>query len=72
MVLGVLYGLLNSKMDWVDFTHDWVKPLGIIFVNLLKLIGGTISFSSLIKGVRSLSDVTKFPELEFQKLLLFI
>ena len=37
MVLGVLYGLLASEMGWVDFTNDWIKPWGKIFINLLKV-----------------------------------
>lgn len=59
MVLGVLYGLLASKMGWVDFTNDWIKPLGKIFINLLKLIAVPLVFASLIKGVSSLSDISK-------------
>lgn len=59
MVLGVLYGLLASKMVWVDFTNDWIKPWGKIFINLLKLIAVPLVFASLIKGVSSLSDISK-------------
>ena len=59
MVLGVLYGLLASKMGWVDFTNEWIKPWGKIFINLLKLIAVPLVFASLIKGVSSLSDISK-------------
>ena len=59
MVLGVLYGLLASKMGWIDFTNDWIKPWGKIFINLLKLIAVPLVFASLIKGVSSLSDISK-------------
>ena len=59
MVLGVLYGLIASKMGWVDFTNDWIKPWGKIFINLLKLIAVPLVFASLIKGVSSLSDISK-------------
>ena len=59
MVLGVIYGLLASKMGWVDFTNDWIKPWGKIFINLLKLIAVPLVFASLIKGVSSLSDISK-------------
>ena len=59
MVLGVVYGLLASKMGWVDFTNDWIKPWGKIFINLLKLIAVPLVFASLIKGVSSLSDISK-------------
>ena len=59
MVFGVLYGLLASKMGWIDFTNDWIKPWGKIFINLLKLIAVPLVFASLIKGVSSLSDISK-------------
>ncbi|MDC0204590.1 dicarboxylate/amino acid:cation symporter [Flavobacteriales bacterium] len=59
MVLGVVYGLLANQIGWVDFTNNWVKPWGVIFVNLLKLIAVPLVFASLIKGVASLSDISK-------------
>ncbi len=59
MILGVFYGLLASKIGWVDFTNDWIKPWGKIFINLLKLIAVPLVFASLIKGVSSLSDISK-------------
>ena len=59
MVLGVVYGLMAHKLGWVDFTNDWIKPWGKIFVNLLKLIAVPLVFASLIKGVASLSDISK-------------
>ena len=59
MALGVAYGLLANQMGWVDFTNAWVKPWGVIFVNLLKLIAVPLVFASLIKGVASLSDISK-------------
>jgi len=59
MVLGILYGLIASNIGWVDFTNDWVKPWGIMFVNLLKLIAVPLVFASLVKGVASLSDISR-------------
>ena len=59
MILGVIYGLIASKMGWLDFTNNWIKPWGIIFVNLLKLIAVPLVFASLVKGVASLSDISR-------------
>ena len=59
MVVGVLFGLLAASMGWVQFTNEWIKPWGVIFVNLLKLIAVPLVFASLIKGVASLSDISK-------------
>ena len=59
MVLGVVYGLIANQMGWFSFTNDWIKPWGTIFVNLLKLIAVPLVFASLIKGVASLSDISR-------------
>ncbi len=59
MVLGVLYGLVAAQLGWVDFTKNWVKPWGVVFINLLKLIAVPLVFASLIKGVSSLSDISR-------------
>ena len=59
MLLGVVYGLIASKLLWTDFTNDWIKPWGVIFVNLLKLIAVPLVFASLVKGVASLSDISR-------------
>ena len=59
MLLGVVYGLVAAQMGWVNFTNNWVKPWGVIFINLLKLIAVPLVFASLIKGVSSLSDISR-------------
>lgn len=59
MLLGVVYGLIAAQMGWVDFTNNWIKPWGVIFINLLKLIAVPLVFASLIKGVSSLSDISR-------------
>ena len=59
MILGVAYGLIANQMGLVSFTNDWIKPWGTIFVNLLKLIAVPLVFASLIKGVASLSDISR-------------
>ena len=59
MGLGLVYGFIASKMGWLDFTNEWIKPWGIIFVNLLKLIAVPLVFASLVKGVASLSDISR-------------
>ncbi|PWJ40016.1 dicarboxylate/amino acid:cation symporter [Sediminitomix flava] len=59
MVLGVVAGLLLSLAGMGDFSDDWIKPFGTIFLNLLKLIAVPLVFISLVNGVTSLTDVSK-------------
>ena len=72
MVLGVIYGLLASKIGWVDFTNDWIKPWGKVFINLLKLIAVPLVFASLIKGVGSLSDISKLSRIGGKTICIYL
>ena len=72
MVLGVSYGLIASKYGWIDFTDDWIKPWGGIFVNLLKLIAVPLVFASLIKGVASLSDISKLSRIGGKTIAIYL
>lgn len=72
MILGVIYGLIASKYEWIDFTNNWIKPWGYIFVNLLKLIAVPLVFASLIKGVASLSDISKLSRIGGKTIAIYL
>ena len=72
MILGILFGLLASKIGWIDFTNYWIKPWGTIFVNLLKLIAVPLVFASLIKGVASLSDISKLSRIGGKTIAIYL
>ncbi|GAB4342872.1 MAG: dicarboxylate/amino acid:cation symporter [Flammeovirgaceae bacterium] len=59
MIGGVSLGLILSFTGNATFSVNWIKPFGTIFINLLKLIAVPLVLTSLIKGVASLSDVSK-------------
>ena len=59
LILGLLFGLASSIFGWGNFTTDYIKPIGTIFINLLKLIAIPLVLASLIVGVTSLNDITK-------------
>ena len=72
MILGVIYGVIASNMGWVDFTIDWIKPWGKIFVNLLKLIAVPLVFASLVKGVASLSDIARLSRIGGKTIAIYL
>ena len=72
MLLGVIYGISAHNLGFNDFTTDWIKPWGVIFVNLLKLIAVPLVFASLIKGVASLSDITRLSKIGSRTVLLYL
>jgi proton glutamate symport protein len=59
MGLGLIWGLLNPSFGLEDFTYDWIRPFGVIFINSLKLIAVPLILVSLIDGVSNLTDITK-------------
>jgi Na+/H+-dicarboxylate symporter len=72
MTLGVVFGLLAITIGWDQFTSDWIKPFGTIFINLLKLIAVPLVFASLIKGVASLSDISKLSRIGSKTIALYL
>lgn len=72
MILGVVYGIIAVKLGWVEFTNYWIKPWGQIFVNLLKLIAVPLVFASLIKGVASLSDISKLSRIGGKTIVFYL
>lgn len=71
MALGIAWGLIASHFGWVEFTIDWIKPFGIIFVNLLKLVAVPLVLVTIVLGVASLSDIGKLTRIGSRTLFWF-
>jgi Na+/H+-dicarboxylate symporter len=72
MLLGILWGIIAVKMKWSGFTIDYVKPFGIIFMNLLKLIAIPMIITSLITGVSSLNDIKRLGRIGGRTIGIFV
>ena len=72
MVLGGIFGYIMTQVGGEQFTADWVKPIGRIFINLLKLIAIPLIIASLIKGISDLKDISKFKTIGLRTILLYI
>ena len=59
LVLGITWSLLAQRFGFTEFTNDWIKPFGTIFINALKLIAVPLVLVSLIDGISNLTDITK-------------
>lgn len=60
LVLGLIFGLIVIKTNISpDFTIDYIKPIGTIFINALKMIAVPLVLASLIVGVSNLGDISK-------------
>ncbi|ADY30641.1 dicarboxylate/amino acid:cation symporter [Cellulophaga lytica] len=73
MFLGILFGFGMAQLTWgKDFIMDWIGPFGQIFVNLLKLIAVPLILASLIKGISDLKDISKFRNIGFRTIGIYM
>jgi len=72
MVLGIAYGLLAVNTGWIDFTVNFVKPFGTVFINLLKLIAMPLIFFSLISGIGNLKDISRLSRMGLKTISLYM
>lgn len=73
MILGILFGLGMTFVEGgSSFVNDWIKPLGTIFVKLLKLIAVPLIIASLVKGISDLKDISKFKNIGLRTILIYI
>lgn len=69
---GTLVGLLAARLGYSGVILTWFKPLGTIFVNLLKLLAVPLVLVSLVDGVTGLRDLRKLSSMGGRTLLIFL
>ena len=72
LFLGLIWGLLSSVIGWNEFTTEFIKPFGTIFVKLLKLIAVPLVLASLVAGVASLNDTTRLSRMGGKTVLIYM
>lgn len=70
LLLAVVAGiLLRNQAGFVD---TYIKPFGIIFLNLLKFIVAPLVLFSIMAGILSMNDISKVGKLGFRALIYFM
>lgn len=72
MLAGIVFGIIAVVLGWHQFTSDWVKPWGTIFINLLKLIAIPLIVVSLISGISGLGDVGSLSRIGLKTISLYL
>ena len=57
LVLAIICGLLLNGNE--DFANSYIKPFGVIFLNLIKFIVCPIVLFSIMSGIVSMKDIGK-------------
>ena len=72
LVLGVVVGLICYFAGVPEFTTNYLKPFGTIFVNLLKFIVVPVVLLSMIEGIVSMGDMKKVGSIGWKTVAFFM
>jgi len=72
MLSGVTFGFIMLEVGGANFVANWIKPIGTIFVKLLKLIAVPLILASLIKGISDLKDISKFASIGLKTIIIYV
>lgn len=73
MILGVIFGFAMLQFDGgAGFVNNLIKPLGVIFIKLLKLIAIPLILASLIKGISDLKDISKLASIGVKTIVIYV
>jgi len=72
LILGLLWGLISALVGFNEFTLNFIKPFGTIFITLLKLIAVPLVLVSLVAGVTSLNDTASLSRMGLKTVIIYL
>ena len=72
LIAGVAVGLICYFAGVPEFTTNYLKPFGTIFVNLLKFIVVPVVLLSMIDGILSMGDMKKVGSIGWKTVAFFL
>ena len=72
LVAGIAVGLVCYFAGWADFTTNYLKPIGTIFINLLKFIVVPVVLFSMIDGIISMGDLKQVGSVGWKTVVYFL
>lgn len=77
LILGVVVGyLLNAQsplqIDGSVFLTTYIKPIGTVFINLIKMVVVPLIFFSLVLGITSMTDADAFARIGLKSVAAYL
>ena len=72
LIAGIALGLICYFAGLADFTTNYLKPIGTIFVNLLKFIVVPVVLFSMIVGILDMGDLKKVGSVGWKTVVYFL
>lgn len=78
LVLGIAFGFVVGPMESVfgvsgkEFLTHYIKPVGTVFINLIKMVVVPLIFFSLVSGIISMTDADAFKRIGLKAVCAFL
>ena len=72
LILGIIVGFFFDQVGIPQFTTNYLKPIGTIFINLLKFIVVPVVLLSMIEGILSMGDMKKVGSIGWKTVAFFL
>ena len=69
LLLGVMVGI--ALQNQAEFTINYIKPIGTIYLNLIKMIVVPVVVLSITQGIVSLQDIRKVGSIGLRTVLFY-
>ena len=68
LILGIVVGMFVSA----DIAQTWFRPLGDLFIRLIRMVVVPLVFATLVAGAAGISDVSKLGRVAVKTLFFFL
>lgn len=72
MMLGLILGVIVGAFVSAEFAQTWFRPLGDLFIRLIRMVVVPLVFATLVAGAAGISDVSKLGRVAIRTLLIFM
>ena len=72
MMLGLILGVIVGAFVSTEFAQTWFRPLGDLFIRLIRMVVVPLVFATLVAGAAGISDVSKLGRVAIRTLLIFM
>ena len=71
MMIGLVVGIIVGAMVDTQFAQTWFKPLGDLFIRLIRMVVGPLVIATIIAGAAGISDTSKLGRVALKTLLIY-
>ncbi len=72
ILIGLVAGLIVGTLVGEEIATTWLKPIGSLFINLIKMLIVPLIFSSLVVGLCSMDDIKRMGRIGVKTFVIYL